>query len=487
SAVKQGVIWVGTDDGNVQVTQDGGKTWTNTISALRNNKNAPPSATWCPHIEASKFDAGTAYAVFDDHRRSNWKTYIFVTRDFGKTWESLATAEIDGYVHMIEQDPVNKDLLFVGTEFGLYVSLNGGKNWMKWKAGFPTVPVLDLAVHSRDNDLIIGTHGRGIYILDDITALRKMNKETAGTRFQLFEVQPGYQYHTEYWAGPFTSSGDAMYRGKQREYGAIVTYFVNPPDSVRGWEDTPKENKVKIEILEGEKVIRVIKGPARKGLNRITWDLSHGQFHTPSAVDSTDIEKSGIFVTPGTYKVRIQYDGKAYLQNIDVKPDPRYAADGEGRLQTQELAMKTGRLMETASSMYKQLQETKKSIKTVSEFIKNLDTAKAADLKKAGEELQKKLTAFERKIEPDNDRQGFDDFEDVIMPEINTLMWTATSTYGAPTEGNRVKYEKIKKRMEALAKEYNELYEKDVAAYQKKVQDSGFSIFKAAEKAEVKE
>ena len=126
-------------------------------------------------------------------------------------------------------------------------------------------------------------------------------------------------------------------------------------------------------------------------------------------------------------------------------------------------------------------------MKTVSDFVKNLDTAKAADLKKDGEELQKKLTAFERKIEPDNDRQGFDDFEDVIMPEINTLMWTATSTYGAPTEGNRVKYEKIKKRMEALVKEHNELYEKDVAAYQKKVQDSGFSIFKTAERAEVKE
>lgn len=487
SGVKQGVIWAGTDDGNVQVTQDGGKTWTNTIAALRNNKSAPPTATWCPHIEASKFDAATAYAVFDDHRRSNWKTYIFVTRDFGKTWESLSTPEVDGYVHVIEQDPVNKDLLFAGTEFGLYLSFNGGKNWQKWTAGFPTVPVLDLAVHPRDNDLIIGTHGRGIYILDDITPLRKLSRETAGTKFQLFDVLPGYQYHTQYWAGPFTSSGDAMYRGKQREYGAILTYLVNPPDSVRAMEDTPKENKLKIEILDGDKVIRVIKGLARKGLNRIAWDLSRGQFHTPSSADSTDLENSGIFVTPGVYKVRVQYDGNEYFQNIDVKPDPRYTPDTEGRKQTQELAMKTGRLMETAATMYKQLQETKKAIKTVSDFMKNLDTAKASDLKKSGDELQKKLTVFERKIEPDNDRQGFDDFEDVIMPEINGLLYAVTSNYGAPVEGNRIKYDKIRKRMDALTKEFNELYEKETAAYQKKVQDSGFSIFKTAEKIEVKD
>lgn len=487
SAVKRGVIWVGTDDGNVQVTQDGGKTWTNTIAALRTNKNAPPAGTWCPHVEASKFDAATAYAVFDDHRRSNWKTYVFVTRDYGKTWESLATTEIDGYVHVIEQDPVNKDILFVGTEFGLYLSLNGGKSWQKWTAGFPTVPVLDLAVHPRDNDLIIGTHGRGIYILDDITPLRKLSKEIAEKKFDLFEVQTGYQYHTEYWAGPFTSSGDAMFKGKQRDYGAIINYLVNPPDSMRAWEDTPKESKVKIEIMDGDKVIRTIKGPARKGLNRVAWDLSRGQFHSPSSIDSMDIEKSGIFVTPGTYKTRILYDGKEFVQPVDVKPDPRYAPDAAGRLQTQELAMKTGRMMETASSMYKQLQETKKTIKTVSDFMKNLDTAKANSLKKSGEDLQKKLTAFERKIEPDNDRQGFDDFEDVIMPEINGLMWTAMSTYGAPTEGNRIKYEKIRKRMEVMVSEFNELYEKDVAAYQKKVQDSGFSIFKTAEKAEVKD
>lgn len=161
SPVQEGVIWVGTDDGNVQLTLDGGKTWQLVSRELTSGeKGKVPPVTWIPHVEASKFDAATAYVVFDDHRRSNWTTYVYVTHDFGKTWKSLDTPEIDGFVHVIEEDTVNKNLLFLGTEFGLYVSFNGGKNWMKWTSGLPAVPVRDLAVHPRENDLIIGTHGR---------------------------------------------------------------------------------------------------------------------------------------------------------------------------------------------------------------------------------------------------------------------------------------------------------------------------------------
>ena len=183
SPLKPGIIWVGTDDGNVQVTQDDGKTWKNVI------QNIPrlPDNTWCPHIEASKFDAGTAYAVFEDHQRSNWTTYIYKTENFGKKWESLAkndptvpkeknSPEQWGFVHVIEQDPVNKNLLYLGTEFGLFISFDDGKNWLKWKHGVPTVPVRALIVHPRDHDLVIGTHGRAAYILDDVRPLRSISK-----------------------------------------------------------------------------------------------------------------------------------------------------------------------------------------------------------------------------------------------------------------------------------------------------------------------
>ncbi len=485
SPVKRGVIWVGTDDGNVQVTQDGGKTWTNTSGALKSN--APPKATWCPHIEASKFDAAAAYAVFDDHRRSNWKTYVFVTRDFGKTWESLAAPEIDGFAHVIVQDPADKDLLFLGTEFGLHASFNGGKNWMKWTAGLPAVPVQALAVHPREKDLIVGTHGRGIYILDDITSLRNLSQKIAGQKFHMFEIQNAFQYHSEYWAGPYTSSGDAMFKGVQRPYGAILTYFVNPPDSTSALEDTPKEMKLKIEILDGDSVIRVLRGPMRKGINRAAWDLSRGKFRSPGSTDSTDLEGSGIFVMPGNYKIRMKYDGKEYTQTVDVRPDPRYVPELEGRKQTQALAGRTGSLLETTAGIYKQVEETKKAIKAVIDYSANLDTAKGNALRKSAEEVDKKLAAIHKKIEPEKNKQGLSDFEDVLSTKIRDLLGAVTSTYGAPTQGSRVKYDKLRKSVETLVKEFNETYEKDVARFQKKVQESGFTMFKPVERLELKE
>jgi len=195
SPVKEGVIWVGTDDGNVQLTQDAGENWELVSRSLTSGKKAPvPAATWVPHVEASKFEAATAYVVFDDHRRANWTSYVFVTHDYGKTWKSLATPEIDGFVHVIEEDTVNKNLLFLGTEFGLFVSLNGGENWMKWTHGVPTVPVRDLAVHPRENDLIIATHGRSLYIIDDISPLREISEDLVQEKLHLFKVPDACQF-----------------------------------------------------------------------------------------------------------------------------------------------------------------------------------------------------------------------------------------------------------------------------------------------------
>ncbi|MBI4513898.1 MAG: hypothetical protein HY702_07285, partial [Gemmatimonadetes bacterium] len=256
SPVERGVLWVGTDDGNVQLTRDGGKTWVNLASRI---KGVPP-ATWVPHIEPSKFDAATAFVAFDDHRRGNWTTYVFKTADSGRTWTSLATSNLWGFLHVIEQDPVQPNLLYLGTEFGLWVSLDGGKRWMKWTHGVPTVPVTGLLVHPRDHDLVIGTHGRAAYILDDIGALRALAAEPAIVQkpLHLFEILPAQQYRVKQVDG-MRSPGDGIFRGENRPYGALLTYVVNPGS------DT---GKVAIEILDGEgNVIRKMDGPAKRGVN----------------------------------------------------------------------------------------------------------------------------------------------------------------------------------------------------------------------------
>jgi hypothetical protein len=219
----------------------------------------------------------------------------------------------------------------------------------------------------------------------------------------------------------------------------------------------------------------------------VAWDLSRGNFHSPASVDSVDIEKSGIFVTPGNYKIRIMYDGKEFVQPVVVKPDPRYAPDTEGRQQTQELALKTGYLLETMARIYKQVEETKKAVKTVLDYSANLDAARSNALKKPAEELGQKLNALSKKIEPEKDKQGLNDFEDVLSPKVNDLLGSVTSTYGAPTQGSKVKYDRLKKVVGNLVRDFNETYEKEVARFQKRVQESGFTIFKSVEKLEMKE
>src|SRR6202035_3647249 len=164
------VIWVGTDDGNLQVTRDGGKSWTN----VAGNVPGLPKGTWVSCVEAGRYDEATAFATFDGHQTGDMKTYVYKTADGGRSWKALQTPAIEGYAHVIRQDLVDPDLLFVGTESGLFLSVDGGGRWARFTGNFPRVAVLDLAIHPRESDLLIATHGRGMYILDDITPLRPL-------------------------------------------------------------------------------------------------------------------------------------------------------------------------------------------------------------------------------------------------------------------------------------------------------------------------
>ncbi len=184
SPVEQGTIWVGTDDGRLQITRDGGKSW----ASVEKNVPGVPANSWIPQIRASRQAGGTAFVVFDDHRRSNWTTYVVRTDDYGKTWRSLATPELRGYAQAIEQDPADPNLLFLGTEFGLWVSFDGGKAWSPWRQGVPTVGVYDLAVQPREGDLVVATHGRALYVIDDIRPLRHLTAEALTQKLHLFEI-----------------------------------------------------------------------------------------------------------------------------------------------------------------------------------------------------------------------------------------------------------------------------------------------------------
>ncbi len=218
SPVEAGTLWVGTDDGRVHVTRDGGKSW----SRVDERARGVPAGSWVPMIAPSPHDAGTAFIVFDNHRHSDMGTYVYRAENYGREWKSLATDALSGYALSILQDHVDPDLLFLGTEFGLFISTNGGADWVKFDAGLPTVSVMDMAIQERENDLVLGTHGRSIFILDDYSALRGLDESSFTRRLAILSASKGQQYAaSETPSTRFTGSGE--FRAENKPYGVMIT------------------------------------------------------------------------------------------------------------------------------------------------------------------------------------------------------------------------------------------------------------------------
>ncbi len=257
SPSRSGVLWVGTDDGNLQVSQDAGVSFTNVYD---NISGAPKGYVQIARIEPSHFDAGTAYVALDNHRNDDWKPYLFKTTDFGKSWTNVTSnLPAKGNINAVREDLDNPNLLFVGTEFALFASVDGGKDWKKFMTGLPSVRVDDLLIHPRDRDLIVATHGRSIWIADDITPLEQM-ASAPGTTLKLFDPRPAVQWKND---------TEAMRRVTGRQFRAT-----NPQGgtALTFWAQSDMSD-AKLEILENGQVIRTIAAPARAGMNRIQWDM----------------------------------------------------------------------------------------------------------------------------------------------------------------------------------------------------------------------
>jgi photosystem II stability/assembly factor-like uncharacterized protein len=324
------VIWVGTDDGNLQVTRDGGGHWTNVV------KNVPglPKHTWVSHVEASRFDEGTAYVTFDGHRTGDMTTYVYRTRDFGETWESLATDDIEGYAHVIKEDLENPDLLFLGTEFGLYISVDGGRAWARFASGFPKVSVRDLAVHPRENDLIIATHGRGIWILDDITPLRALTPEVLAAELAILPTRPAVQ-----WIGGGMSwfAGNDEYVGPNPPEAATIVYYQKRRHIF---------GDLKVEVYDQDgQLITTLPGGKLRGINRVDWPM---RLPAPKVPPATALVPTfqGPRVPEGTYTFKVIKGKKTYEGRVELVADPRSPHSAEDRRLQQETALKIYDMLE---------------------------------------------------------------------------------------------------------------------------------------------
>jgi photosystem II stability/assembly factor-like uncharacterized protein len=343
SPAQRGVLWAGTDDGNLQVSRDDGASWTNVVANLT---GVPPFSP-VSHVEPSRSDPGTAWVAFDRHMFDDPAPHVFRTTDFGKTWTRLSAGlPPQGFVWVVKQDPRNPRLLWAGTELGLYASHDEGRSWRKTHLkNFPTVAVHDILVHPRENDLILGTHGRALWVFDDATPLQQWDPAAPLTA-RLFDVRPALRFPVR-----FTryGLGDKEHRAPNPPAGALITYAL--PEKMGGDEGekgtgpgagaaagaaggaeakppAKKEDRVGLEILDASgKVVRHLKKPGlEKGLNRVAWDL---RYDAPFARKEGDDGPSefgpppgGQYALPGTYTARLTVDGRAFEKPVVVRMDP---------------------------------------------------------------------------------------------------------------------------------------------------------------------
>ncbi len=370
SPVKSGVIWVGTDDGNIQITQDAGQSWTNVTKNLK----GVPTHTWVTQISASTYDAAEAFAVLEDHRRDNWEPYVYRTRDYGKTWTRLVdAADVRGYTFCLAQDPVVPNLLFVGTEFGLYVSFDGGSAWNKWTNDLPTMPITDLVIHPREHDLVIGTFGRSIWIMDDIRSLRALAKDGVNTsmaeevslfpmpdaRLMVIGESHGYRQG---------KIGDALYNGENRPYGALLTYYLK---TVEGPTNTLTD-KVRIDIADEDgNIIRTFYQAPKVGINRTAWSLKMDAARYPRAVkpQKNKQKSAGFYAAPGTYQVTVSYKGNSDKGLLKVLPDSRFEVSKEAIDGKMMLIQRQNELTDQVTAMMDEIRDIEKRIGLVKETL----------------------------------------------------------------------------------------------------------------------
>lgn len=375
SPATAGVIWVGTDDGNVQVSRDWGTTWTNVADRI---PGLPPKS-YVSRVEPSYVSAGTAYASFDRHRDDDFKPYVFMTADFGQSWKAISgNLPQVGWVNVVKAHPKNPNFLIAGTETGLYLSLDTGTRWIQLKGNLPTVPVDDIVIHPRDNDLILGTHGRSIYVLDDMTPLSGLSNDVLNSDSHLFEPR----------------AATTMLLWKNESYGAQRVFIgLNPPQGaiLNYYLKAAPAADVKLAILDAQgKSVRELSGTKNAGINRVVWDL---RLAPPEGVPGA----RGPFVLPGKYTVKLVAGGREMSRTLQLNADPLLPvsdADRRARLAflstmngMQATIQSAGAAVSGISTQMTALQEHLKKLPVVSAAI----TAAAASVADQAREVQRKL------------------------------------------------------------------------------------------------
>jgi len=426
SPLDENVIWAGTDDGNVQVSQDGGSTWTNTVA----NITGLPANTWCYQIEASTFDKGTAYAVFDGHTANDMNPYAYKTTDFGKTWKSIISDDVVGFVRNIQEDYENPDLLFLGTEFGLYITLDGGANWKKFTNNMPAVAVHSVELQKATNDLVMGTHGRGVIIIDDISPLRELTPENMGKKLHFFKSQPTTINESSNFSGSF--GGETQFVGRNKSTQAQIKYYL-PKRHTFG------KMTMEIQDMEGNKIVEL--GPGKsKGINIVNWGYSIKQ---PKVAKGKTFSFGG-FTSPkvpaGTYKAVITKGKDTYEHTFEVVYDKK------------SLLTEADRNLKNATTMqlYDMTQELAYLVYELDEMLAQSE----------GNKLAKKLNALKETLVVTTGDNYVGAAEPQLREKMADLFSKLASSYDKPSKSELLNLQVIASRFDRANADFVKLKKK---------------------------
>ncbi|MEM9649201.1 MAG: hypothetical protein AAF969_12030 [Bacteroidota bacterium] len=459
SAVEKDMLWVGTDDGRVHYTQNGGTSWTEVTA----NMKGLPKGSWIPQIKASKTKKGEALLIANDYRRFNYTPYAYRTKDYGKTWTRIVDSnDVDGYTLSIVEDTENPNLMFLGTDDGLYISFNAGNTWKKWTEGFPTVSTKDLIIQPREHDLVIGTFGRAAWVLDDIRPLRALASNSAllQKEISLFDSPDAYLAAYQQATGS-RFGGDALYNGENRKRGAMLTYYLKegkkkPKNSEKEEEkesekeetgNTVKKDSIHFKFYDGDRLMRTLafKTPEKAGFHRTYWQLDERGPDQPSRkISKNTKEQGGVLVQPGTYKVKVHYGDAIDSTSVTVKTDPRVSVSNTAVSEVYEMGKKLEKFTQVAADAVKQLVQSKNLANSFKKDLKEKDKEAYKEQIQASKDMVNEIDSIVALyIGKEDKRQGITrNPETNVVRRINSAEnYVASRKNGiTDTERNLIKY-----------------------------------------------
>lgn len=505
-------IWASTDDGNLQLTRDGGRSWTNLASKLR---EANPGS-WIPYIELSKVNDGEAFIIVNDYRRNDWRPMVFHTKDFGASFTQIANPEqVKGFTMSIVQDPEAPNLLWLGTDYGLYFSIDAGANWTKWDQGFPSVQVADMKVHPREQDLIIGTFGRAAWILDDTRPIQEMAKTNGAVLeedFATFPAPDAYLAERRSYQG-IRFYADAEFVGEDRRGGAMLTVWVKPKSEVgdrKAEEDAKSEDggrkaeeagddmeekpqkkwgsknkdKMKIQVVNSAgDTIRTFTRKLEEGFNRFSWNLRKDGIRYPSRREPRpDADTpAGNTVLPGTYTLVMTYGEHTDETSVTVHADPRIDYPANAFTARAQMEAKLDQVITAATAGFDRLQEARKTMSLVEKAMVNAPDSVQTMIKEKGKALRDSIAALE---------------EIYMMPEgtkgiqrnpnnLSSKLWPARryigDVVGEPSQMAKVALEQAREHTQMALDQINAFLENDFKAYQEEIETIPVNLFKDME------